>query len=873
MGILEKRSAALSAEELENLKKPLGERVPYPMMGLGQGTDSHGNITLPRYLGTLERPLTIYSERSLDEVEGVALRNMVTPEMLPLFYKVMSDMDPRNRRRVTFIEGAPGAGKTFLGGELAGQLVSEKGAIKVDCTGLNLNELFYETVLDFKGNQRFYDALDDKIAKYNEHIGNKGIRDSILNPMSVDILRDCLGEAFVEEPGGRIGIDWGGVKEAHKSENGERLDSRQSTEIAIAGLMQVSRKEGLDGTGGNALGMATQEGLAPQAYREGRILILDELNRAKRGTFGVLHSFMQFAIGLDDECVVRNPLKEKGDKAAQNLHFTRAGMTAGFYVFATGNLTTDSDEVLELPEALSSRIVPIQVPKATVQGWQHRWCQQLMGFPVSTFYEANRDVWDKDIGAFERDLIKYRKQGEKREIPAAQLRDLREWRARLEGTENLAKFCDGAEKLVNPDSDWYKKAKSLSQLMEEISESYKKKVAVDFRKVSYFLNMAAKEQPVVRKPEGGPDVVPLIVAEDAPETPEDIRDRIGTHVTYVILDWIVSNTFDQGKDALGRQLLQLAQDCALIKPALNDAKHSNRKTVAELLDHNPYTSNDPDVQAELARAILCERLRERYPDISAGDDALMSVAMVRAALERVKEAGRDSARNHDGVNNNLIVFNTDAERVYAHPLAPAAVIDKAAGGAVAAPDLLPRESFLYSLAAPAMRQENLRALWTRGLSAQMPHHGAEGANAANPALAAAEARTGSPIGITTLEVGGAGGKAEALHVVWNKRSGAVLISGDGEIAPGLRRIFNRTGVSYINRNDRDAATTAARALQTVLGREGAEIGSNHIKRAFLMRAMLDSPQAEKEAGLANLLTRKDVRTYLPVYVAAGPKAA
>ena len=212
MSILEKPAGELTESDYETLSKKLGSRVPYPMMGMGYVTGKDGKRILTRYLGVLEKPLTVTSERDLDDVEGLLIRNMPTPEMLPVFYEIISALDPRNDRRAVMFKGAPGAGKTFLG-EIAGKITSEKGAIKVDCTDMNLNELFFETVLDFNSNQRFYDALSAKIEKYNE-ADDAQTRDSILNPMSVDILEDSLGKAF-SRSGNKISIDWENVKTAH----------------------------------------------------------------------------------------------------------------------------------------------------------------------------------------------------------------------------------------------------------------------------------------------------------------------------------------------------------------------------------------------------------------------------------------------------------------------------------------------------------------------------------------------------------------------------------------------------------------------------------------------------------------------------------
>ncbi|PJB71287.1 MAG: hypothetical protein CO093_05555, partial [Alphaproteobacteria bacterium CG_4_9_14_3_um_filter_47_13] len=530
---------------------------------------SNGTPKAVRYLGTLQKPLIVPSELSLDEVEGILTRNMVTPEMQRQFFEVINAIHPKNTRRAMYTKGTAGSGKTFQG-ELAGRISSKEGALKIDCTNMNLNELFFEMVLDFNSDKRFYDALDSKIEKYNRADGDKQQQDFILNPMSVDILSDCLGNAFSSE-NGKIAIDWAAVKHAHPGE------TRDSINIAIEGLTKVSAKEGLDNLGGNTLGMAAQEGPAWQAYKEGRMLILDELNRAKRGTYGVLHDWMLFVNGDTQECLIRNPLKEKGDKSKAALHFKHSEMGCGHFVYMTGNDEGDSDEVMELPEALSSRVVPDTVAQSTELGWQHRWCQALTGLPVSTLYYMQRPVWDKDPEAFGEDLIRRRKQAETKEIPEYHMERLGRWRDVLQATAMLSKFMYGAAKMVNPESDWHKSG-TLAHLLDNIDEVFKKESAMDYRKINYFTVKAEQPKPIVRPPqnEGDIEIVPLLSEKDMPETREGIQSKFGTHISYVILDWIMINTYERGKDALGNQLMRLAADCGLIEPSLTEGMKSDR---------------------------------------------------------------------------------------------------------------------------------------------------------------------------------------------------------------------------------------------------------------------------------------------------------
>lgn len=865
MSILEKPARALSAADYAKIEKPLGKRVPYPGMGLGYVIGRNGEKKLTRYLGVLDKPLMVTSERDLDEVEGMLIRNMPTPEMLKLFYEVMSSLSPRNERRAMYLKGQPGAGKTFLF-ELAGSVGSPKGAIKIDCTNMNLNELFFETVLDFKGNQRFYDALNDKIEKYN-NARTKSDREAILNPMSVDILRDCLGAAFSEEKG-KVCIDWGAVKSAHQDKDGKTLDMRENIEIAIAGLKKVSAQEGLDSLGGNALGMATQEGAAWQAYKEGRVLILDELNRAKRGTFGILHGWMQFVIGEIKECKVRNPLKEKGDQSKAELHFKREEMAAGYFVAMTGNTEDDSDEVLELPEALSSRVVPDPIARATLQGWQHRWCQILTGMPISTLYYAQKDVWDRDPAAFTRKLREWRELRETREVPQHQLNMLRRWPDILQATENLAKFMESAAKTIDPDSDWHK-AGTLTQLLDDLSETFKKQVSVDFRKITYFITKASQPKPSVRPPqdENGPDIVPLIGAMDMAETPDDIKHKLGTYLSYVILDWIISNTFEMGKADLGKQLMRLAADCALVDPNLIEGMPSSRKTIAECIDENPFDSHDPDIRVEYVRDLLCDYLRDIYPEIKAENADIMPASVVRRAIEEFAQRGPGVA-----------VFNSDPDTVSHKPLKQAYNVEMTpqAGEGYKPPhrpsvdELLSQYALLATLAAPALRDRNLSSLWDEALSksgvvSNGDHELADGS------LAIAENKSATGVAATTVIVrkdeGEGPAKALPMHIVWNRKMDRVLVVGEGEISRKLHRAFNDARVVYVDRNDQCAAKALRGGISFVLGSEAKTL-CDTLRNAFLMRNKL--PEEKDETGihsLSKLLLSDDLQCFLPHYLA------
>lgn len=907
-GLLSRPLHDLEQSDYQKFEKRIGENTPFPMVGLGYITGADGRQTPGRYLGILEEPMIVSSDLTLDEVEGELFRNLPTPDMLPMFFNVMSAVHPRNERRAMMLIGAPGAGKTFLG-EMTGRVMNEKGPITIDCTGLNLNELFYETVLDFNKSQNFYKALEEKIKHYNESIGDVEEQSEHLHAYSVDRLREGLGEAFVENDKGEISIDWENIKKGHKNSDGEYLESIECIRRAKNALEWVSSKEGLDAAGGNALGMATQEGPAWQAYKEGRVLVLDEMNRAKKGTHGVIHGWMQFIIGEKTTYTFRNPMQEKGDKTAQALTFRKAEMGAGHFVFMTGNTVQDSDEVFELPEALSSRIVEERVPDATELSWQHRICQILTGVPISTHYYAQRDVWDKDPEAFGKHIMEGRLKGLKGEAPEYQLEMLRDWEKVMEASANLAKFFFHASEIVNPDSDKYKTVTDLNALLDEIDTSFKKETSVDFRKVAYFINRANLPKPIVRAPDDsvGSRITPLLTSFDVPEDPANMHEKLGTNMSYAILDWIINKTYEQGKVSLGNQLIQLATDTGIIEGKFFEAKASERRTLKTLLDRNPYDSDREEVRLEWTRDSIVNYLRDGHEgkEFTDNNDEILPVSVVKRNLEVIKaddeanlaaqsEAHAQNSVEEDQENSeaeaettaettiefeprldNLVVPNEDISSFASEPLTSVSLHDAApailSGGHVETPgadDVVDQGAFLRSFTIPDLRSRNLSALFNTAVSDSKVVVSSLG-EVVDEALAMAEGRSDTGLSATTVMLKTqteAGAKLTPTHVVWNEPQDKILVVGEGAVSHSLKSAFNNSHVAYVDRLAEDAERQVTRALSEVLGAENYD-HRDDLKRALLVRStMLQSTDDDFDASLAEVLSSKKTASYLPNYV-------
>lgn len=887
MSILSKRVEELSSDDLDTLKKPLGIKGrPYPMRTGVTMQHGNGDESFAFRLGVIEDdkdPLLIYSDHDYSFVTGVAMRDMPTPSMLPLFFDALSRRAPGNKRTIQFLKGAAGAGKTYMS-EFIGKMRDPRGPLKIDCGQKNLAELLFETVLDFNQDRKFYDELDKKL-KNNQ-----------VNPLTVKLLKNNLGDAVIEE-NGRTRVLWDKIGHDNlKDENGETVPSEKATKTAMAALREISQLEGLDGDGGNALGMATQEGPLIRAWKEGREIILDEFNRGKPGSTGALHGVLQFLAGELDEITVENTLKEKGEtNEAQIFVFKRSEQRAGFFVTLTGNAEEDGEDVDELPQSVNSRIMPQTVPVATIEDWQHRICQILTGIPLSTIYYSSEQQWSKNPEAFRNKLLEWRTMGMTEEqisnISPLQLKLLDRWEDTLEATEKLANFYYSWSMLTNPDSKTYQRG-DLSHILLELDENYHKETTIDFRKITAHINEALEARPSVVTPEEseGYDMEPW---SEPPQTDvgtmeNDPSRNFGTRLRTVLLKYVNETTQALGKTALFRQLDQLARDCGLKEAKLKEGKASSRATIEALLNEDPYQSRNPRIQARIVRDMLCTYWKEKsgkggVPVIKVDNEELLSSTVVQRILQELEmsEAANDnsllppSPEELEATDRTMYVITDNFDQLSLRPFTEAANVDSAdllrAGGvdmdAPATETLVARDDFLMSLAIPKVRDISLSAMWSDALSQSgMATHGFEGIK--DESLAMAEGCSETGLGVTTLvtRLGeGENARKSTLHVVHNQATGKTLIVGD-KVKSSLKDVFNACGVHYVERGNDLAEQQIAKGLRKLLPDTDPKKNEGLLKNAFLMRNSAPSCEDNPSTTLASLLVAKDMQNLLPQYI-------
>ena len=851
--ILQKNIKDLKLEDFDALEKRIGTSSrPFPMWG-PQRVENNGRSEIETVLSFIAddaTPLKIYSERPYEQVVALAYCDMPVPSMLPIFKDglerrgdplerqkdLLQGKQPQNENfnRTQMMIGDPGHGKSFLGA-MHGRLRS-KGSVEIfDCGGKNMNDLLFEMVLDFGAADALPKAID------------KRLKSGALEDMSLGLLKGLPDKAVTLDDAGAVkGIDWTYLKTAGND------DVEKSFNI----LTKVSKIEGLDNAGGNALGMNSQYGALVRAFLENREIVLDEYNKSREGSDNALQTVIQFLIGELRECTVDNPLKNKDNTSGpSSFTFKRDEMGAGFFVTFTGNKTEDGSTTRSLNKSVYDRLKPDTLPDPDVIDWQHRICQMMVGMPVSTIYHAFKDQADADPEAFGDWLMWLRKT--KSEVEGTPVPELQEtllsiWQNVVSASEKLALFYDRWATL----SDAEKVTSAAPDLIEEVDDEYTKKEGMSFRRIKQHLEEAqpirAKMQPV-----DSPVKLDFGAWTKPPKTVEAVEENpslnYGTRLIEFIERMVYEKSGSVGKNKLYSKLTKAMEEFGLRDITLKEGALSRQKSVESNLNISAFADKDLTKQAQIARKIFCNYVRQMDPNIEAPDDQIITSKKFHDALKHVQ--GADTA-----ATNELFVAQRDAEKLYAgQPLEEAIIKDMAVNARerrnmdVTLDDLVHHDDFIASLALPTVGAKNLASVWDQNVRPMMRDstpaandadpQGAANQNASrrsNDGLSMAENTSSLGIATTSLQVlysDDEGERAVTVHIVRNNLRDKTLVV--SEKAPSkLLAAFREAGVTHVDRNDPAAHTKVEAALGDLTRGMPAEV-KDHLNDAFKYRNSVD----------------------------------
>ncbi len=715
--IFGKPLADLTEDELDEITLEFGTTdFPFPMVGTVKKTHN-GEVFYERILGTIEddeTPLTVLTSRDKAEAFGILLRNMPTRSMLPMYKKVIEQLEVDETNRQFFAMGQPGRGKSHTGGVIS-KVISSDPARVYDCGGKNLNSFLFEMVLDFGAGEALPEQIEGRMRAGKLNPMSVGLL-SRLTEFKVDVVDAETGQKTGEKTfatalgDGKFEIDWVALS------NGSESSNQIVTEVFDI-IQQVASIEGFDKAGGNMLGMNSQFGPAITDFIDGNFATWDEYNKSKEGGDDQLQTFLQFVNGEIDECTVENPLKGKdGVSGPESFTFRREDVKPGWGLMITGNNAIDGTTTRALNKSVYSRLSPEDLAELDAKDWQDFITSYITGVPISLLYDcpAYKTLADQDEAAFADFLWQVRTAGMSKEevkaIPKQQKECIREWRRIYDAAGSLGGIYHEWRMALDADQT------GNVEHMDEIDDpDFAAKQAIDFRRVIKDLRYAMKPRAQVQSSSGlkklpGMDAFNR-AAKRKRKGGQSVMTAYGTRLTNLLNNRMYENSVALGKPKLYDRLQKIAESHALTEISLQEGARSDVKTVESLLNITRGDSADPNVRAEVAQEVFCKMLRDVFPEISAdaSDDDIVTVARMREIMEDL-EAKTPTARDR----NELAVANDDIETIVEKPLIVAKLYDTAATeieDELIFKDILTIDEFLESFVLPGIRDHNLNAVW------------------------------------------------------------------------------------------------------------------------------------------------------------------
>jgi hypothetical protein len=835
-GLLQTKIKDLTPEKIAALEKPLGtSSFPFPMWKTQRVDNGDGTSSVKQFLSKIADdtlPMEVYSERPYDEVIALALCDMPVPSMLNIFQEGLERRLPSNNNRQQFMLGDPGAGKSFLAA-MQGRLRTKKSIEVFDCGGKNINELLFETVLDFGTG----DALPTSI--------DKRLKAGMLQDLSIAQLQQLPSGALSTDADGKLVVDWNYFKTAPKP--GE-------AETAYEILKKVSEIEGLDKGGGNALGMNTQYGPLIKAFMDGREIVLDEYNKSKDGSDNGMQTVLTFLNGDINSCTVDNPLKNKDlTSGPASFTFRREDTKVGFFVTFTGNKTEDGATTRSLNQSVYSRLSPVTLPDPTEADWAHRISQMMVGIPVVTLYHAFQSEADANPEAFGDFLMAQRKKKAQIEgvpVPELQEKLLENWQDLVYASEHLAQFYSQWADLTN----YNKIDQTGGDLFDEVDPEYSKKEGIDFRKVIQHLAAAIPIRPKMLPENTAVHIDFKNFGKIQPILEKQEQEGSAVSFGTRLMDYLDTIVYEK-TEAIGKHLLyqkiQAAMDAAGLRDIVlhGDGAKSGQKSVEKCLDITDFDSPDLGKQALAARKVFCDYVRSLDKDIQADDENIITVARLKKVLAEV--GAKDTAKTKE-----LFAVNHDLQTLEASPLAGAHIEDSAEDALDDTKEVVPVDpatvishgDFLAALALPTVGTKNLDAIWDTNIRNLIKEDGRD-----EQGLYIAENTSPFGIGLTTLQVlsDDAAGvpHSVAVHII-RRKDGKTLIVSDA-ISDKLEKAFNEAGnIIHVDRHSK----TAQAEIEAALGKVTAGLEpkvKGFLKDAFGYRYDVGSDTRSLSAILAD----------------------
>ncbi len=651
-----------------------------------------------------------------DYIYGLYIRNLPTRGLLRA---TNSEMDRRNQINDSALKtfssgflGAPGTGKTFFFNVL-GKIVHEKGPILIDCSDKDLKTLFENPTFDSDAANREKNALDAKIK-----LRNMGKTDSI-SDKSLSMLKQIVGNAWHEEEG-QITIDWSAIR----FEGKDMADYERHIRIFQNVLREICSDEGINiARTSTDIGITMEDGelfrvFDPQSPDYGRPIILDELNRAKRGTLDNLYGVLNFLNSPNMRTFTiygANSRELTIDKDSPTFPKT-------FYLNFTGNQAVAgmgsnmfNDPFLSrMPEGFALKTIPDTQP----DDYADMICSYLTGVPAMTLCGAfNIDTEDTaEINNFISFLKSARTIGltekEQRSIPEWQMHNIDNIVKIIPLAQKMGQFFYDIKELMQQRGNYAEKIANIS--IEPEYERYLKSKTIDYRIIPHFFIQADQIKGQVYKTKQ-----PVLGSKNKKaKAPVDISksNRYATRghrLQSVIKDWL-EQTFipvDKGVRQITEETVkvfyQMALECAYMNGILPEKQTEAKQTGSLIADLYNIEVREAGLYFKQLQSLIVKSLRRNNSDIQPdeSDEDILPVGVVQAtmALLAQNEGKSILATAHEA--NNLLVINENVDEVGNKMLAPVSLENNTSNSDIT------DENLLLSLSLDGIKEQNLKKLF------------------------------------------------------------------------------------------------------------------------------------------------------------------
>lgn len=794
-----RKISELSSDQMKELRIPVGfPGLPYPMAEVRKGA----NGRMEHVVQVIEEAgaMSVYSEQSMERVNGILYRQMPTPSMMLMLRDLLAKTRPESKNRIMTIFGDASSGKSHIF-RMVGNLTHPEGPIMVDCGGMNMRELFFRTVIDYGKGVK--EQFDQRVAQGK------------VSQQTLDDLKTAFPDSVITKDGqNRINWDAIGQRRTATDEGGKTsaVEDRGDAIIRAQKVMEaIYAREGID-VQNNAFGIKTVPGEVFESVRTGRPLFLDEFNKSKRGTLDKFQTFLEFANGQRDYVTIHNEMAENGEgESPKTLTITREDVKVGWHIGIAGNDTVDGDTTQELSFSMEDRLKPHRIGEPELRDWKHRISQVWTGLPLVTLYNLFEDHAKAKPAEFADWLVQIRKLGltsaEQKSIPPHEIYFLQNFQETVQAINQYADYLSDRAKLADPESELLADKKYAS-MADEITAGARK-VRVTFRTVIDDYNHAVQAMPEVRPAKTATLSLSVSAAfkdlnRDAISEPAPGWYRFGANLARKVQESIVNDTV--GMPVTGATLIALCEQNGIFPPDYKEAKLSgDKKPIADLLKYDSLKDLGGTDELLEIRGVLMANLRGVYGNIQKQDEFVIPLENLGRAINGMKSAADSGAKT-------LVLPNDDLNAVNGAPLlkgeaVPSYDMDDSRVEPGGSDKLVDYRSVLAALAVPAYAEHNRARIWPDELLECIDESEHPKAEDDIEAYNSIQGRSRMGFDLTVLAVGDTKEQKSYMYVLEDKRRNQMIVIGTEDVSPQLKSALTKNGVQYVVRGD-DAAIGA-----------------------------------------------------------------